>query len=1253
MISILTSVRSALGRFDCIEFAEELCTAVLLLFLTAFAWCLFVATAAANPTGADVVSGTASISSNGNTLNIVNSNGAIINWGSFSIGAGETTNFLQPSSASSVLNRVVGSNLSEIYGTLSSNGKVFLINPNGVMIGSTGIINTAGFLASTLDVSNADFLANNGSGTMHFTGNGGAGITNYGTIKALGGNVVLMAERVTNAGTISATATASGKGGNVVLGGGTDVYLTTTQNDGAYIRATGKGQIINSGTIDAVSARLQAAGGNEYALAINNTGTIKATGVVRRGGHVYLLSPDSTISNSGSIIAKKVDGSGGKILASGGTALNSGILDASASSGKGGKVTMQGNYVALYDGGSIYVSGPSGGGTVMIGGGAHGADPHVLNSQSTFIGSGSIINADATVRGNGGTVAVWSDGTTRFYGSISAKGAGAGLGGWVETSGHTLVAQGSVATGGGTWLLDPSDVVIGDAYSDSVSYADSTSYDFSTASDTSYISTGSLMAAMADNDVDVTASGSILVDGATASLTGGHTLNLTAQTGGITIQGSDLEGDYSLAAIAGDAVTITGSTINSSGTVRLSGTSVFSDSDLYVSALNLSGASVEVDGQITTTSGALSVTSTGPVLFQGVSATASSSGGTAISIAAGGPVEIDGEIDYTGKASISTTNADVTLNHDVIGDGDLSVSALGSIRVSNVTTSPGSVYLNAGTNVTIAGNVTSVASSAAHDVLNVVAGGDVVINLNKIVDVTGSVTIQAGDRLTIAGSSLIVEDGAPYGWISNLSISSPNGLDVASSSRATHIANNDPLGQVIVNVANGTLSITSSGSLVSGISAAGDLLLNAQQLMVRSGNVGAGGNATVNIAGDVTLTANGSAFPASISSGGLMDITAGGTISMGVWTGVSGDSGVSISSGSGFVWNSNISRWTSVTSSSGAVSVSSGSGFSGTNRLVINAGTNVRLSSGGEIDLANSSNGVSAFTAPTMAVGGESAIYLNATDYAAILPNGSQLLTVQVGDSSSTYGTVPDLSGVSITSTGLTAGDTLAALGIGGLTTTATASSPIGTYGITSNIASGTVIGNYLVYSLDGTLTLSAPLPTPPPVAPAILSTATIEVPRIPFQQEGIPLRLDRTDVGYEVIYANRPGSQEIASVNGNTVKVIYNDFRPAKGTLVGTHWTPSGRAVAKAQTPSVVGTPEHRFVVRNPDADEIVVGQGNYKISHGAVSPATEAEMPKMRMAETPTASVPIALPPFQPHGARGFEDDAQNPAKLVGGWW
>jgi filamentous hemagglutinin family protein len=129
------------------------------LVALAVAACFASEVAHANPVGPVVVNGQATFAQAGSVLSVTNSPGSIINWQQFSIGTGEATRFIQQSSASAVLNRVVTSDPSSILGTLQSNGRVFLINPNGIVFGAGARIDVAGLVASTLHLSNEDFLA--------------------------------------------------------------------------------------------------------------------------------------------------------------------------------------------------------------------------------------------------------------------------------------------------------------------------------------------------------------------------------------------------------------------------------------------------------------------------------------------------------------------------------------------------------------------------------------------------------------------------------------------------------------------------------------------------------------------------------------------------------------------------------------------------------------------------------------------------------------------------------------------------------------------------------------------------------------------------------------------------------------------------------------------------------------------------------------------------------------------------------------
>src|SRR5690554_743201 len=218
------------------------------------------------PTGATV--GTAS----GHEL-IVNQteDRAIVDWTEFSIGEGYTVRFNQLKNQA-ILNRVTGSGKSQLLGDLKADGAVWLINPNGVLIGSSGRIDTRSFVASTLPVTDEQFL--NNPDTINLEGASTAGIENLEHITTTGGDIILVARQVSNAGELKAP------DGAVRLAAGNEVELTFVRGDqpGIAVRSTHTGSapvgVDHEGVIEAAHVELAAAGGNIYGMAVNVTGNI-------------------------------------------------------------------------------------------------------------------------------------------------------------------------------------------------------------------------------------------------------------------------------------------------------------------------------------------------------------------------------------------------------------------------------------------------------------------------------------------------------------------------------------------------------------------------------------------------------------------------------------------------------------------------------------------------------------------------------------------------------------------------------------------------------------------------------------------------------------------------------------------------------------------------------------------------------------------------------------------------------------------
>lgn len=209
-------------------------------------------TVMANPTGPVTVSGATLVSNpSASVLQVVNTPGAIMHWNTFSIAGGETTRFVQQSAASAILNRVVGASPSDILGRLESNGRVFLVNPNGILFGAGSVVDVAGLIASTRNISDANFLAGNylfdgpGSGTITLQGGAQILTSTYGA----GGQVWLFAKNITQ----EAGSTITAPQGQVVLAAGTQLQVGTSVlgNMSFTVTTDGTNNVDSLGTIAA------------------------------------------------------------------------------------------------------------------------------------------------------------------------------------------------------------------------------------------------------------------------------------------------------------------------------------------------------------------------------------------------------------------------------------------------------------------------------------------------------------------------------------------------------------------------------------------------------------------------------------------------------------------------------------------------------------------------------------------------------------------------------------------------------------------------------------------------------------------------------------------------------------------------------------------------------------------------------------------------------------------------------------------
>ncbi|PWR25060.1 filamentous hemagglutinin N-terminal domain-containing protein [Zavarzinia aquatilis] len=404
-----------------------------------------VAPTRANPTGGTVVRGEATVTTAPGTVTVrQTTDRAVIDWQDFSVGGGESTSFVQPGRGSVTLNRVTGDDASVIDGKLTANGNVFLVNRNGVLVGAGAQIDVGGLVASTSDIADDAFMA----GRDRFdrpTDNPNARVVNEGRITVADkGIAALVGPTVANDGVIAARL------GTVALGSA-ETFTVDLAGDGLIAfdtgqtvdRATGAPQVANSGVISAAG------------------GTIVLD--ARQASSVV----DRAIDMTGVIEAGSISTEGGTVILSGGagTTAVSGTVDASGTTG--GTIEITGRQVAVAGSASLDASGARGGGTVRLGGGPRGTGA-TPRAETTTVAAGARVDVSATVQGDGGTIAVWSDKTTDFAGTARATGgASGGNGGLIETSSAgKLSVEGasidaSAASGkAGEWLLDPADIAI-------------------------------------------------------------------------------------------------------------------------------------------------------------------------------------------------------------------------------------------------------------------------------------------------------------------------------------------------------------------------------------------------------------------------------------------------------------------------------------------------------------------------------------------------------------------------------------------------------------------------------------------------------------------------------------------------------------------------------------------------------------------------------------------------------------------------
>ncbi len=803
------------------------------------------------PTGGQIVAGSGSIQTpSGNQMNIhQNSQNMVANWNSFDIGKGNTVQFYQPSSSAVALNRVVGGGESQIMGNLKANGQVFLVNPNGVLFGKGASVSTSGFVASTRDIKNDDFM--NRRYTFSGGQKAGAAIVNQGALTTnAGGYIVLAADRVSNSGTIRTP------GGKTVLAASERVTLQL--DNGGLMSAQVTGDVVNAlvenrGLVSARDGQVYlTALGRDMLMntVLNVSGVVEASGMHRQDGNIVLDGGDSGVVHLSS------------------------TLQADNASGQGGKVVVQGKNILLDKGSSITATGGQGGGEVYVGGGWQGKDSNIRNADKVVMQDGARIDVSATQQGNGGTAVLWSDSYTNFHGQISAKGGETGgNGGQVETSSHgNLQAFGTVSASAkkgkaGNWLLDSADITIVNGSNDSnVSKTETTQ----SPPHTQFAPTA------AGSAVSNTSINNRLNNGTSVTILASHTAKDGAQKGNITVNAAINKSngsDANLTLQAGGNITVNNSITSTEGklNVNLSGARTSNGSitisnnanittnggDITVGTTNTSNrVNISINNTtLNASNGNIQLTGTGTdsgILFAGNNRL------TASNIALTGNSTSGNAINLTGTATLNATNNITLTGSSTSGNainltGTATLNATNNITLTGSSTSGNAINLK-GNNTLTASNITLTGESTSGNAIN-------------LTDTTGTTTLNATNNITMQGTRVQIKHSnitagnfalnatVAGSEISNTTLTATNNINLAAKTNSA--SSGVYLKDARITSTNG--SITANGTAPANDNATyldGNVTLNASNGRIKLTGNGHGSASGILFAGNNRLTAS-------------------------------------------------------------------------------------------------------------------------------------------------------------------------------------------------------------------------------------------------------------------------------------------------------------------------------------------------------------------------------------------------------------
>lgn len=701
-------------------------------------------------------------------LNITAPDKSILTWQGFNVNLADTINYLLPSTTASVLNNVAGGAASTIAGAINSNGNVYLLNPAGIIISQTAMINTGGFYASTVAEPSSFFTT---TGSLNFTGSATTDVVLKSdgsaspTIQALGtGNKITLAGRsvlvegATLYGNVTLQSASTGK-----------VNLAQTSTPNTTFNPDGTVLAVNTNQAGGAVNILQAAGSGGNLTIVSNGGTVSLT-----GAPVAVSNASDTAAGP----AVSVNATGGLVVGAGGLG-GSGYAPSS-------NIALSITAPLIRQSLNSTTTASTSVGTTAVGFATTNAQGQITGYSLTTngapsIGSGYISNVTSTVIGNNVTITVPQAGfATNVAGALSVNTTGSTANGAVtqgagtSTSRLTVTGAATITTATTATTAAAADVTLGNAALSTlnlplvgtVNVIESDGFALGNAKVLPNTANAVTLRAQAGN---ISMSGTSKVEIVPSVLVPAPNTLLTTNTGGVTYSNiGDLK------------ITTLSTTTSSSGVTALTSTG-------NVTIPNFSSPS-------------LTITTTGGTITTGTLTTSSgASNQVSATLTANGNISVS-TVNTSGKIVINSGGT-ITLGQAANGfmttGAGLDLKAVGDITMTNQT-----ALVTSGTDAKIASSTGNVTLNGGF------AGGGAITAANNI-----TIGAPGTGKATSAGS--IALDGTSVLWkLVNSTISNPGGLYTPSSSIPFTVSTN---GSGPVTAATGNFTTNAAGQVTAAV----------------------------------------------------------------------------------------------------------------------------------------------------------------------------------------------------------------------------------------------------------------------------------------------------------------------------------------------------------------------------------------------------------------------------------------------------